>query len=99
VGGFTNDFDWRIIRITDNPIRSINESEELPAGEIGELIVKGPQVSKRYLVREPEASAPGVKQRNGRPTATRGAPGADAYGSPRTWGGVTHEALDPLVAP
>ena len=42
-------FDWRIIRITDDPIASIEATEELSQGEIGELIVRGPQVSKRYL--------------------------------------------------
>ena len=30
---------WKVIRIVDGPIRSIDEIEELPAGEIGELIV------------------------------------------------------------
>ena len=47
-------FDWRMIRITDDPIPTIDQSEELPhRREIGELIVKGPQVSKRYLTGEP----------------------------------------------
>lgn len=52
-------FDWKIIRISDDPIASIEEAEELPTGEIGELIVRGPQVSREYLG-EPEASAPGA---------------------------------------
>ena len=41
---------WRVIRITDEPIASIDETEELPTGEIGELIVHGPQVSPSYVV-------------------------------------------------
>jgi len=42
--------DWRVIRITDGPIGSIDACEELPVGEIGELIVRGPQVSPEYVV-------------------------------------------------
>ncbi|MGI9427323.1 MAG: AMP-binding protein, partial [Bythopirellula sp.] len=41
--------DWQIIRITDEPIASIEECELLPAGEIGELIVRGRQVSPEYV--------------------------------------------------
>jgi acyl-CoA synthetase (AMP-forming)/AMP-acid ligase II len=41
--------DWRIIRISDEPIANIEETEELPQGEIGELIVRGPQVSPAYV--------------------------------------------------
>jgi olefin beta-lactone synthetase len=44
--------EWRIIRITDGAIESIDDAEELPLGEIGELIVKGPQASPCYLTRE-----------------------------------------------
>ena len=51
-------FAWRVIRITDDPIPTIDQTEELPQGEIGELIVKGPQVSKRYL--EPRTSVRGA---------------------------------------
>lgn len=58
VGGGT--FDWRVIRITDTPIATIEETEELPNGEIGELIVRGQQVSTLYLTGEPGASATGV---------------------------------------
>ncbi|TWT99321.1 Tyrocidine synthase 3 [Botrimarina colliarenosi] len=54
VGGGTS--NWRIIRITDAPIASIDDTEELPQGEIGELIVRGPQVSQRYLEAEPRPS-------------------------------------------
>jgi acyl-CoA synthetase (AMP-forming)/AMP-acid ligase II len=40
-----------VIRITDDPIAAIDEAEELRPGEIGELIVRGPQVSPRYVTR------------------------------------------------
>ncbi len=42
---------WKVIRIVDGPIPSIDDIEELPAGEIGELIVSGPQVTKSYVTR------------------------------------------------
>lgn len=50
VGRKFGTIDWRVIRITDEPIASIDECEELPDGEIGELIVRGPQVSPKYLL-------------------------------------------------
>jgi len=42
---------WKVIRIVDGPIQSIDEAEELPEGEIGELIVWGPQVTREYVTR------------------------------------------------
>ena len=50
VGRKFDTVDWRIIRISDGPIASIDDVEELPTGEIGELIVRGPQVSPAYVV-------------------------------------------------
>jgi olefin beta-lactone synthetase len=40
---------WKVIRIIGGPVRSIEDVEELPLGEIGELIVFGPQVTRRYV--------------------------------------------------
>jgi len=48
--------DWKIIRITDDPIATIADAEELPPGEIGELIVRGPVVTTEYVTRT-EANA------------------------------------------
>lgn len=41
---------WKVIQITDEPLQW-NEIRELPAGEIGELIVTGKQVTKEYVNR------------------------------------------------
>jgi acyl-CoA synthetase (AMP-forming)/AMP-acid ligase II len=49
VGRRFETIEWRVIRITDEPVASINDIEELPTGEIGELIVCGPQVSPAYV--------------------------------------------------
>lgn len=47
--------EWKVVRIVDGPIRRLREAEELPSGEIGELIVSGPVVTRRYVAR-PEAN-------------------------------------------
>lgn len=49
VGRKVASIEWRVIKITDDPIGSLDETEEIPFGEIGELIVHGPQVSREYL--------------------------------------------------
>ncbi len=59
VGRRFDSIEWRVIRITDQPIATIGETEELLQGEVGELIVRGPQVSRTYLS-EPPAPAAGV---------------------------------------
>ncbi|HBT75497.1 MAG TPA: peptide synthase [Planctomycetaceae bacterium] len=48
---------WKIIRIVDEPIASLDQIHELPPGEIGELIVSGPQVTRRYVTGEDDANA------------------------------------------
>lgn len=45
-----------IVRITDEPIASWREAEPLTVGEIGEIVVRGPAVTREYLNR-PEATA------------------------------------------
>lgn len=42
---------WKVIRIVEGPIRSIEEVHELAANEIGELIVSGPVVTTQYVTR------------------------------------------------
>jgi acyl-CoA synthetase (AMP-forming)/AMP-acid ligase II len=51
VGRPFGSIEWRVIRISDEPIASIDAAEELPPGEIGELIVRGPQASPLYVTR------------------------------------------------
>lgn len=46
----------QIVRITDEPIRSLDEAELLPVGEIGEIIVQGPSATREYFDK-PDATA------------------------------------------
>jgi acyl-CoA synthetase (AMP-forming)/AMP-acid ligase II len=50
VGRKFDSIEWRVIRISDEPIASLDDAVEMPPGEIGELIVRGPQVSPAYVV-------------------------------------------------
>jgi len=56
VGRPTTGNTIRIIRITDDPIPEWDESLVLPDGEVGEVAVKGPVVTRSYLHR-PEKTA------------------------------------------
>ena len=51
VGRHFPGIDWKVIRITDEPIELIDQAQELPPGEIGELIVRGPVVTSEYVTR------------------------------------------------
>lgn len=51
VGRKFDSIDWRVIRIMDEPIATIEDAEELPVRQIGELIVRGPQASPHYVTR------------------------------------------------
>lgn len=42
---------WKVIRIVDGPIIRLDEAVELPQGQIGELIVSGPVVTREYVTR------------------------------------------------
>lgn len=46
----------KIIEITDAPIHTLSAARELPMGQIGEIIVQGPSVTRHYL-RRPDADA------------------------------------------
>jgi acyl-CoA synthetase (AMP-forming)/AMP-acid ligase II len=57
VGRPFGSIEWRVIRITDDPIVTLEAAEELPAGQIGELVVRGPQASPNYMTRTDHNSA------------------------------------------
>jgi acyl-CoA synthetase (AMP-forming)/AMP-acid ligase II len=40
---------WKVIAAVDGPIGSLSEARELPVGQIGELIVRGPVVTREYV--------------------------------------------------
>lgn len=56
VGQMFPGIDVRIVAIADGPIATIDDAEELPHGEIGEIIVRGPSTTREYFQR-PEATA------------------------------------------
>lgn len=41
--------EWRVIRITDSPLVTLDQADRLLTGQVGELIVRGPQVSPEYV--------------------------------------------------
>ena len=51
VGTLFPEIDVRIARIDDEPVKSFSDLELLPLGDIGEIIVRGPSVTKRYFQR------------------------------------------------
>jgi acyl-CoA synthetase (AMP-forming)/AMP-acid ligase II len=42
---------WGVVQVVDGPISTLDETRELPRGEIGELIVHGPMTTRRYVTR------------------------------------------------
>jgi acyl-CoA synthetase (AMP-forming)/AMP-acid ligase II len=51
VGRRFSGIEWKVIRIDDGPLETIDQVDELPRGEIGELIVRGPVVTDQYVTR------------------------------------------------
>jgi len=49
VGSRFSQIQWKVIRIEDGPLAEMAEVDPLPAGEIGELMVRGPVVTKEYV--------------------------------------------------
>lgn len=56
VGRAFSGIERRVIKIVDGPIADISQTATLPQNEIGELIVRGPVVTERYVTRT-EANA------------------------------------------
>lgn len=46
------ELEWKVIRQTDHPLPTLDQAEVLGTGEIGELIVSGPGVTRTYLTGE-----------------------------------------------
>ena len=44
--------EWRVIPITDGPIETLESVPSLPPGEIGELALTGPQVTREYVTQK-----------------------------------------------
>ncbi len=42
---------WQVVRIVDGPIASLADVDPMPDGQIGELIVTGPVVTREYVTR------------------------------------------------
>jgi len=42
---------WRVVRIVDGPIATLEQCEPVSPGEIGELVVSGPVVTRQYVTR------------------------------------------------
>lgn len=51
VGHKFSQIQWQVIEISDEPIEKIDQIKPVAAGEIGELIVKGPVVTDQYVTR------------------------------------------------
>ncbi len=51
VGTLFPSMQWRVIEIVDGPVDHIQQTRELPMGEIGELMVAGPVVTREYVTR------------------------------------------------
>ncbi len=58
VGHRFSGIEWKVIKVVDGPIATLDEIEEPPTGEIGELIVRGSVVTRSYVTRT-EANATG----------------------------------------
>jgi acyl-CoA synthetase (AMP-forming)/AMP-acid ligase II len=55
----------RIIRITDEPIPDWDNELLLPQGEVGEIVVKGPVVTRTYLNRPQQTAAAKIQDADG----------------------------------
>jgi acyl-CoA synthetase (AMP-forming)/AMP-acid ligase II len=65
IGRPINDIDIRIIKISDDPIEDWSEDLRLPAGEVGEITVKGALVSQEYF-EDPRSTALSKIKENGK---------------------------------
>ena len=78
VGNHFSGIDWRVIKISDDPIGKIEDTISVKQGDVGELIVRGPVVTDQYVTRT-EANA---EHKIGDEKATGS---ADPETSPKFW--------------
>ena len=65
VGREIRDHSIRIIRITDEPIPEWDDALMLPQGEVGEIVVKGPVVTRVYLNRPQQTALAKIQDVDG----------------------------------
>lgn len=51
VGNRFSGIEWKVIRMVDGPVPDLQSAEEMPRGTVGELIVRGPVVTREYVTR------------------------------------------------
>ena len=65
IGSPVSGIELKIIRIDDEPIEHWTADLELPEGEIGEIIVQGPQVTRSYFNRDTSTRLAKINDANG----------------------------------
>jgi len=65
VGYPLENLEIRVISLTDEPIVEWDESLVLPSGELGEIVVKGPMVTRKYLNRPNETALAKIQDKDG----------------------------------
>lgn len=65
VGRHFPGIQWKVIAIHDGPLTDISQVQELPSGQIGEIMVRGPVVTQRYVTRSDANALHKVKDGEG----------------------------------
>jgi acyl-CoA synthetase (AMP-forming)/AMP-acid ligase II len=65
IGRKFSGIEWKVIQICDGPMETIAGAQELPQGEIGELIVRGPVVTSAYVTRTESNALAKIKDGTG----------------------------------
>jgi len=66
VGRRYSEIEWRVIPIVEGPIASLADVDEVPLGEVGELIVRAPQVTHEYFENAPATARAKIDDPGGR---------------------------------
>lgn len=65
VGRRFGGIEWRVIRISDDPIQTTADMQELPRGEVGEIIVRGAVVTTEYYGKAAATGAAKIQDADG----------------------------------